>query len=320
MNVHRHMARVILAFASIALMMGVDTYAQTEEGKSPPRGETHHGLAKVFLHGHRGDEGSHGHRGNRGKRGFPGPRGPIGPTGTTGPAGHTPFVIGSAYGDRQNDPPIAFIAIDNTLPNPTLQLAPLFNGTPLLPATNDPFYFTPYVPGTGSNPPLTATGASYTITEAGTYLFQYGLEGVPSSDLVSSFLITEATPVRNSACWICIQINRGGALLQIGAVPLTLTWTESNMQPTQTYQSQWIVAGFGQVWTPLEVGDIVTLQIMLTSDVNPYTPESTVPNPILYVGPTNLMYPSPSVMNGIVTPGTPVARGPTLTIMKIADP
>jgi hypothetical protein len=73
------------------------------------------------------------------------------------------------------------------------------------------------------------------------------------------------------------------------------------------------LAGFGQVWTQLNAHDIVTLQLMLASS-STYT---SLSSQILYIGPTNISYPTPSKNP---TGGTGIARGPTLTIMKIADP
>jgi hypothetical protein len=183
----------------------------------------------------------------------------------------------------------------------------LYNGTPTQSsafANGYPFYFTPYVAGS------TPTGASFTIIASGTYRLYYGLVGVPSSAL--SGLIED---LYHNTCWLCIQIDHGGtgtSLTQIGAVPLTFTHT-NNVMPPQTLSpvpGYFYLAGFGQVWTHLDTNDIVTLQIMLATG-------SVAATQILYIGPTNISYPTSTASPG---GGTGIAGGPTLSIMKIADP
>jgi hypothetical protein len=317
MNGHRYMVRAILTLVSMTLMLGVDLHAQKEEsGRNQFVGKSRDEGSKGFLpgwHGHRGKHGRKGREGKHGLQGHPGPTGfsgAPGATGATGATGVTPCVIGSAYGDSQNDTPLAIQAASNTSTTPALCLAPLYTGSPTLPVA-DPFYFTPYVPATGTTP---ATGASYTITRSGTYLLQYGLEAVPSNNLVVGLKNTTAS--KAGVCWMCIQVahqsGTGTILEQVGAVPLSLLNTNNNMVPAPSPLSPYSLSGFGQIYIQLDATDVVTLQIMVTANTTTY------PNSILYVGGTTIMYPSPTTSP--VSAGTPVGRGPTLTIMKIADP
>jgi hypothetical protein len=172
---------------------------------------------------------------------------------------------------------------------------PLYNGTPTA-TSGYPFYFTPYVAGT------TPSGASYTINQAGTYLLQYGLVGVPDMNLANCFY-TSSGAANTALCWIGIQINRSTDPTypkQVGAVPVGPTWTNNTMTSPSTI-STWVLTGFGQIIYQLQQGDIVTLQLLLA------TP-SAVGN--LYIGPVNITYPS--------SPSTPIAPGPMLSITQVA--
>jgi hypothetical protein len=318
MQGHRYVICAIVALASASLVVGMDMYALDEGGQSTQFvGKSPDELSKSVIRGRHGERGWRGHHGSRGKRGeigLTGNMGPPGATGAAGPAGTsiTP-CIGSACG---SDSVSITLTAQNINSSPTLQLAPLYLGTPASQASavaqGSPFYFTPYVAGTAP------TGASYTILSTGSYRLYYGLVGVPNAWLYNG-LVNTLTGAPQGACWICIQIDHGGTgtLTQIGAVPLAATWT-SNVMPDPTQTNLWnftnLLVGFGQVWTQLQQNDVVTLQIMLATP--PPNPTTSIPQ--LYIGPNNITYPSKTAPP-IPAGGMSIARGPTLTIIKTAD-
>jgi len=275
MNIQRCFAQAICAFASLCLIMGVNIYAQEESAQNMKFvSKSQDSLAKSFLrgprghHGHRGEHGHHGRRGSSGHAGAAGAVGPQGPIGPQGPAGASAAVAtGSAYGVENND---ALITLHEQNPQ-SLQLAPLKYGTPQSPG-NPFFTFTPYINAT--------TGSCYTITQAGTYLLQYGLVAVKQGE--------EDEPGKY---WIAIHVQ-GSSPRDIGAVPLsTSTWIVTSDEVRLTD-----VCGFGQISTYLVAGDVISLQVMVVGKD-------------LTIQASNITNPAT----------TPVARGPTLTITKIAD-
>jgi hypothetical protein len=200
---------------------------------------------------------------------------------------------------------------------------PLWNGV-----SSSGYTFTPYNP-------VGPTGASFTVTEPGTYLALYGLVANPNLTLARDFygpeidvgdfaplpplppnVLTSGNSASNgpydfapvASCWIAVVVN-GIDTAAVGAVPVALTWTKNNQvaTPTDTGDlSYHTCAGFGQVFLNLNAFDIVQLKIYLTT--TPYPPS----NEILYISSSNLQF--PYHFSGAQNKNS---RGGTLTLLKI---
>ena len=303
MHIHRYNALGALALASSALLLGSDIYAKDEAGQNLQFVSKSHerrlGKSSDALYGHEGERGHRGNRGKHGHRGVMGPDGLPGPTGATGAVGPSGFLLTGTATGAQSGTPFYATAGDISLPAPNLILMPLTMGTPTSPSSGSPFSFTAY---DGTADPASA---SYTINQAGTYLLQYGLVGVPNLSLVNNFLANSPSP--QALCAICIQINQGGKgtnLTQIGMVPLTLTWTLNSMPSAPT---GWILSGYGQIYQPLQPKDVVTLQLLLAA------PSPSVNSQQLLIGPTSITYTGPA------SALAPISVGPMLSITQIAN-
>jgi hypothetical protein len=110
------------------------------------------------------------------------------------------------------------------------------------------------------------------------------------------------------------HLNGSGELVPeqtIGGTPLSLTRTR-NQDDQSADESQWACVGFGQlpvVFTESDIGKQISLQIFLGTlgAGDPGTRE-------LHIDSDNIIFPFST------TPiGPRIARGPTLTIMKISD-
>ncbi len=260
-----------------------------DKGERGPAGEA----------GPKGEKGDAGPAGQKGAKGEKGKQGEIGPQ---GPKGDSSVCIGAAYSSEGKEATPVRIPAHTPLTATTLCPAPLFNGFPQAPAAGSPFEFSPYVSQADS---AAATPGYFTIhpSGGGHYLLQYTLSGIPTTQLLADFIAVGGPVMEPKASlWMAVQIVRGDASFLLGAEPLTLTHTLSNGGGEG---SSWFFTGFGQVFTELQDGDKVTLQIFLA------TTEQDVTSKELIISSHNILFPSGRAK------GKPLSRGATLTVMKL---
>jgi hypothetical protein len=181
----------------------------------------------------------------------------------------------------------------------TLQIVPLWNY-----ASGTGYTFTPYNP-------IGPTGASFTVTNSGTYLALYGLVANPNLTLARDFYTTFAGPpvdfTPTATSWIAVVVN-GVDIDAIGAVPIGLSFTMNNQvgYPSEPIDlSYHTCSGFGQILLNLSAGDMVQLKMYLAT-LYPTTDEA------LYIASSNLQFP---YLEGTTEHRN--ARGGTLTLIKI---
>ena len=219
------------------------------------------------------------------------------------------FFMGAAYGPKKTSQNVDLVAVDlnDTTGQKTTFLAPLLYGSPSERNTDAPFSFYRYKPATD---PKDATRGFFLIHEEGRYLLQYGLTAIPNDLLLGElwyYLVPHAT------VWMAIQIENRGHKTLVGAVPLSLTMTQSfdihnpSLLPPN-YEGQ-ILSGFGQIALKLREGDQVTLQIFVGSN---YDSSDGTGDRILYIHNDNINLP---YMAG--TASRPLTRGPTLAVTKM---
>jgi hypothetical protein len=118
--------------------------------------------------------------------------------------------------------------------------------------------------------------------------------------------IEKAMTAPYGQCWVAIQVTNTSGSNIYGAIPLAFTW--SNSKPLTAPNgfppaSGYALAGFGQIFQPLQVKDVVQVVVYF---------QATGASPYFYVGAASGPTPVPPAPAN-------VSNCPTLSIMKISD-
>lgn len=182
----------------------------------------------------RGPRGPRGHKGHDGKQGVQGDKGDAGTAGEPGPAG--PVVVGLAQSftpDKTFDGQMFTISSQGSLLSVLLNTASTSNIT------------------------FDSSTSTFTIQKGGNYLISYGLSAAADPMLVNEWISGDGI-----MAWISVERHTGGSpgnTSEIGAIPLSLSQSLAN----NNSDGSKMVSGYGQLATPLVVGDTVKLMLFL---------------------------------------------------------